>query len=266
MEVSLRICLTIIALLVVGYGIKFACSTFRSKGKVFYAVVVALVAAFLQELLINIRDSFVPGSASFIVVIVLSGIIYFYLFIVVNLLYVIRIKSLGSYITIEWFAKYTPALFGTVAVAIYIIFVLFYMNPTIMSQQVYIGITIGLFTAAMLLEIYLSAVLIKKIVIMLEYRESVQRKAILKTKVYLVLIILMELSIFFIRIFYFHKESPESHLRTAGFILRIIVVIDFYKDIITDIVTMNMEERAIKDFFSRDSALERSYEETLNRV
>ena len=92
---------------------------------------------------------------------------------------------------------------------------------------------------------------------MLEYRENAQRKTILKTKLYLIVIVLLELALFFIRIFYFNPSSPEGHVRVLGFLVRILIVIDFYRDIIISITSDDEnDELMMRHFYSaNDSGL-----------
>jgi hypothetical protein len=98
----------------------------------------------------------------------------------------------------------------------------------------------------MVMEIYISFILIKKILIMFDYRLHLKKLTIFKIKFFLIIIIIFEIGIFIIRIT-FPNPSPEGHIRILGFVARLLILVDFYYDVIYDI-TANTEGIRMKNF------------------
>ena len=243
---------------ITAFGIWFAYITFPKRGKIYILIVIALIAATIQEIFIHVRILSKDSLSMYIASLAISAICYFYLFFVVNELYVLRLRSLGcGVVKYESLAKYVPYLILFIAVCVYVEFAVFAFVPGIMEVSVYIGISIGLFAVALLLEVYLSVILIMKVLLMLEYREDTRRRTILKAKLYLLIIVILEFAIFFTRIFSFNPDSPEGHIRVLGFLVRILIVIDFYKDIILSITSDDENDGLMmRNFYSaQDSGL-----------
>ena len=251
MLIEFRIVLIVATAVISIFGILFAWRTFPRKEKIFILISIAFVACTIQEIGIHIRGLYSNNSPIYYFNIVVSAISYFYLFFVVNQLYVLRLRSLGCTVKYEGMAKYVPYVILLVAICIQVEFLVFIFVPGLLSVPVYVGISISLFCMALLLEIYLCIILIQKVLMMLEYREQTQQKTILKTKLYLVLIVVLELSIFFIRVFYFNPDSPEGHIRILGFLVRIFIVVDFYGDIISSITNEDENNQlTMRNFYS----------------
>ena len=262
MLLVLRVLFIAISIAISAFGIWFAYKTFPKRGRIFKMIVVALILGSIHEILIHVRVLSIGNPFMLISSLVLSDICYFYLFFVVNELYVLRLRSLGCRVVVKYesLTKYVPYFILLVAVCVQVEFAAFAFIPGIMEVSVYVGISIWLFAVALVLEIYLCVILIQKVLMMLEYRVETQRKTILKTKLYLVIIVGLELSIFLIRIFYFDSNSPEGHIRILGFLVRILIVIDFYNDIIMSITSDDDDDgRMMKKFcLVEDSGVSKS--------
>lgn len=206
----------------------------KNKTKIYYLISISLVVGFFMEILTNTKNLYTPDSMTFQIFLVICAIMYFFMIYSVNLLYVYRIKSLGSYIKFEKFSESIPLLCLISSIIIQILYII-NLYTTLFSEQFYIITTLVFFFISIILEIIISFVLITKVLIMFDYRENLQRITILKIIIYVILITLLELSIFFIRIFYYNPNSPEGHIRILGFIIRINIIIDFYHDVINDI-------------------------------
>ena len=255
MLVDFRIVFIAIAFLMSSFGIWFACSTFPNKGRVFFLIVLGLVICTLLEISKNVREMNPDDSNIYYTTLAVSALCNFYCFFVVNQLYVYRLKSMGGSVKFEQFAKYAPYVILCAISILQVVYFLYIFN--FVASIVFVGSSVALLSIALILEVYLCAILIQKVLVMLEYRETTQIKTILKTKMYLLGITLLELSIFFIRIFYFSPDSPEGHLRILGFLIRILIVIDFYGDIISSIRNEDEEhDLMMRNYYSaRDSGL-----------
>ncbi len=52
-----------------------------------------------------------------------------------------------------------------------------------------------------------------------------------QAKLYLGFIIFLEFAIFVLRVFVADPRSPEGSLRVFGFVIRVLVIIDFFRDL-----------------------------------
>ena len=208
----------------------------KNKTKIYYLISISLVVVFFMEILTNIKNLYTKNSTPFQVLLVICAVMYFFMIYSVNLLYVYRIRSLGGYIKFEKASIFVPLLCLISSIVIQIFYTV-NLYTSLFSESFYIITTLIFFAISIILEIFISIILIIKILVMFDYRQHLQRLTILKIIIYLVIIILLELSIFFIRIFYYNPNSPEGHIRILGFIIRINIIIDFYHDVINDIIS-----------------------------
>ena len=218
----------------------------KKKTKIYYLITISLIVGVLEEIITNIKNEFTIDSMTFQILLVISAIMYFFMIYSVNLLYVYRIRSLGGYIRFETESSFVPLLCLISSIIIQVMYII-NLYTTLFSKSFYIITTLIFFTISIILEIFISVVLIIKILVMFDYRIRLQRLTIFKIIIYLIIITLFESSIFFIRIFYYNPNSPEGHIRILGFVVRINIIIDFYHDVINDII-VNTELIRMQNF------------------
>ena len=215
--------------------------TFKKPSVASVITFIGLILGGLQETINNIKNGYSSETVSFKILAAFGAFCYFYLFYTVNLLYVYRINSLG----LEKTSHIYPFITLLISIIIQVLY-LIQVYTNLVDYTIYIWTCVALFAIAMVVEIFLTIKLVQKVLLMFEYRTHLKKLTIFKIKFYLGLIIFLELVIWVIRILYSGVNSPQGHLRILGFILRLIIVIDFYRDITIDI-TRNIE---LNNFYS----------------
>eukprot|EP00834_Sanchytrium_tribonematis_P007736 NODE_751_length_4217_cov_0.448762.p2 type:complete len:245 gc:universal NODE_751_length_4217_cov_0.448762:1746-2480(+) len=206
------------------FGCWFAQSVFPKRGKVFILILVGFLCCLVIEASIVVEQVYNQKMIRSIV----ESIAYIAVFTIVNLLYVLRIQSLG--VKRDQFAKFTGHLFWILAVLI----VSFNLLQTygIISDWIHFWVTIFLFAIAYIIETVLYHRLIKASDFMLAYRRRVKKRVIFKAKVYFVILVMLEALYMFIKCFYMNTNSIKDHVKVFSFCIRLFIVIDFYRDLI----------------------------------
>eukprot|EP00835_Amoeboradix_gromovi_P004166 NODE_309_length_11266_cov_0.459479.p3 type:complete len:268 gc:universal NODE_309_length_11266_cov_0.459479:9426-8623(-) len=147
---------------------------------------------------------------------------------VVTWLYVLRIDSLGKYCKFDkccWTIPYFIGvfeLFTVIGIVLHATQIDSFKNYYRYSSLVFTVISI-------LLEIFMTYLLIKKLSFILEYRDDLLAKLGLQIKVACVAVVLLEVAIIVLK---FYGSFVDVALRPFTYIVRIYVIIQFYDDLI----------------------------------
>jgi hypothetical protein len=224
----------ILIILISLLGIILTFKVLKKRKTIFYLLIFSFVIVCIEEITTDLKYYFNPFQTEFIILHVLSGICYLYMNFVVNLLYIFRLKSLGGYIPFQKLCDFTPFICLSCGISTWTLYSI-YVYTKYLNHDLYIILSLINFSISIILEIFISIILIRKILTMFEYRRHLQKTTILKIFLFLFLIIILEVGIFIIRLVYSNPTSPEGHIRILGFAIRLIILVDFYNDIIYDI-------------------------------
>ncbi len=221
------ICWCIIAISSV-LGIAYSCHVFKQKKKIFYLIIIDFIANLVLELAIFSLEASVLRS----IIISVSFIVAYML---INYIFVLRLDSLGNSLKIEWSMKYVMIVSMLLCGGILAVGLLNLNRRTSIDVNTVIYISFVLFCISSLLEVYLMLVLFSKIKFMLEYRQQLQSTLRFKIILYSVILILLEASYLFLRLYLKDPKVPENHIRVFSYNFRVFTIVDFYKDLLEDI-------------------------------
>ena len=217
-------------------GIIYATCVIPRKGKVFWLIVSLFVVATIQTVSQYFRKQFSPGEPNWWAAHVVNGICYCFLFYFANWLYVLRLFTLGHLMRYERLTKYTPPAIVLLAATNFVLYTV-YVTTTGVSRTAYTVGSCALLAVALLLEVYLVVVLIRKVgFVFADNPTIVHPSMVVKAKVYLCAIVVLEIAIFVLRVFVADPRAPEGSLRVFGFVLRVLVIVDFFRDLLRCLV------------------------------
>lgn len=217
-------------------GIIYATCVIPRKGKVFWLIVSLFVAATIETVSEYFRKQSSPGEPNWWVAHVVIGICYCFLFYFANWLYVLRLFTLGHLMRYERLTEYTPPAIVLLAATNFVVYTAF-VTTTGVSRPAYTAVSCTTLAVALLLEVYLVVVLIRKVgFVFADNPTIVHPSVVVKTKIYLCAIVVLEITIFVLRVFVADPRSPEGSLRAFGFVLRVLVIVDFFRDLLRCLV------------------------------
>eukprot|EP00834_Sanchytrium_tribonematis_P008470 NODE_1006_length_2716_cov_0.318303.p2 type:complete len:252 gc:universal NODE_1006_length_2716_cov_0.318303:136-891(+) len=213
-----------ICLVSVFLGIYYCISVFTKKSKIYYLVVTIYLlsgGAAVSLALRNIDENWWSFG-----VFIIS---YYASYLITNLLYFYRLKSIGGENTL----MITLCKFSFWLLALLIIAnnILIFMGS--ISGLVFSVFAILLYSISLTLEIYLNLQLIKLVQFMFEYRTRAKTAMVLKCKIYLSIVIALEFVFLPFKFLYPDICNIIDSIKVIGFIFRLYCVTNFYKDIIT---------------------------------
>ena len=210
----------------------YAFITFDKKmNKMFAGVIVGLMLCLTEATLgifyVYAWDQFdLNGQVALSVI---FGISWFSMIQVVTWLYVLRINSLGKYMKFDGFIWYIPFIIGALELAS--VFSIFLRTLNI-SSNVFRYSSLIFSIGAVIFEIFMTFLLLRKLRFILEYQEELLHSLFWHIVSACVVVLLLEFIILGLKII---GSSIDNAARPFAYIVRIYVVIQFYDKLITGI-------------------------------
>ena len=182
------------------------------------------------------------GQPTKLIVNVLFGIFWFLMIQVVTWLYVFRIESLGMYMKYDKWVRYTPYILG--------VFQLLTMVGIIMQaadyykDDVYIITSVTFSLVSIVIELFMTVLLLRKLQFILEYRKELLKKLVSHIYITCAIIVVVEVIIVVLKL---NMSSLDFPLRSFVYLIRTYVIIQFYDELITGVQTGSNTGQSTRD-------------------
>ena len=209
-------------------GILFMKKVFKQKGKIYYLILINFLTNLAMETSLFVLEFGIIGA-------VLIGVSFLVTFNLGNYIFVLRIKSLGGRVRFDNAVDYIMYPSIVVSVCLLVIGLINISRIFPIDVDIAIFTSFSLFCIVCVIEMYLLYILFSKIMIMFDYRQLLKRKLIWKLYLYTFIFFILEFAFLFVRVYFRNKNVPEDHIRVFSYNFRLFTVIDFYRDILSNI-------------------------------
>ncbi len=171
------------------------------------------------------------GQPTKLIVGVLFAIFWFLMIQVVTWLYVFRIESLGKYMKYDKWIRYTPYILGGTQVLTMVGII---MHAADYDNTLYIYTSVTFSFVSIVIELFMTVLLLKKLQFILEYRKELLKKLVSHIYMTCTIIIVVEILILVLKL---TMSSLDYALRPFEYLIRTYVIIQFYDELITGVQT-----------------------------
>ena len=153
----------------------------------------------------------------------------------VTWLYVLRIQSLGKYMTFDKCVSYIP-FFLAVFEVFTVVGIVLHASQIDKYKDVYLYTSVLFTIICIVLELLMTGILVRKLKFILEYREDLLQKIWIQIVVASAFVVVLECAIVVVK---FTGTNIDFTMRPLAYIVRIYVIIQFYDELITGIQLSN---------------------------
>ena len=219
------VCFGVIVSLCVQY-VLLAILTFQKKNSmIFRLVILGLFLCLLESSLVMVL---IEKNIEYLLAVI--GVVSFLKVQVITWLYVLRIKSLGSFFKCDFYIKYIPFIIG--AAQIPIVVITFYSKNLREYISHYNYYEISAFVLSFVIsvcEVIMNILLLKKLHFVLEYKPESLKKIVFHLSLASLIVVLLEIAMLFTRAFL----PIDYALNPIIYAIRTYIIIQFYDNLIT---------------------------------
>ncbi len=208
----------------------------KKTNRIFYITIGSIILCYLEAIFVVINLVLPIQIAIKYILQIFVNIYWFFLIQGVTFLYILRIKSLGEYMSFDKHLYTIPWIVAAVQIPSIVINLLKIddINATREQKYDYFVISRSLYTIVITaVDILLYVFLLKKLKFIMEYRQDVVRKLGWHLKVAMILVTFLEIGLAVIRILF----PIDYTLTPIIYLLRIYIIIQFYGDLINSVKT-----------------------------
>ncbi len=197
--------------------------------RMFFGIVTALILCVIESTLAIFYTYTKYGQPEKLIVGIFFGLSWFFMIQVVTWLYVLRIDSLGKYMTFDKCVWYTPYILGVFELMTMVGII---MHAADFDNSVYIYTSVAFTVMSIVIEVFMTVLLLRKLRFILEYRKELLQRIVNQIYFTCAIIVIIEIIIVVMKL---TGSSLDFPLRPFVYLIRTYVVIQFYDELITGV-------------------------------